>query len=74
MLINLAIFHDEQHMAFMLEDVELLEMVAAYNQQVGIARIAEIYYYKATPMPINSIVYVVVILKETVSRICLTKG
>jgi hypothetical protein len=29
-------------MAFILEDVELLEMVAVYNQQVGIARIAEI--------------------------------
>jgi hypothetical protein len=29
-------------MAFILEDIELLEMVAVYNQQVGIARIAEI--------------------------------
>jgi hypothetical protein len=29
-------------MAFILKDVELLEMVAVYNQQVGIARIAEI--------------------------------
>jgi hypothetical protein len=29
-------------MAFILEDVELLEIVAVYNQQVGIVRIAEI--------------------------------
>jgi hypothetical protein len=29
-------------MAFILEDIELLEMVAVYNQQVDIARIAEI--------------------------------
>jgi hypothetical protein len=29
-------------MDFILEDIELLEMVAVYNQQVDIARIAEI--------------------------------
>ena len=61
-------------MAFILENVELLEMVAVYNQQVDIARIAVFYFVEQHTCQYNSIVYVVVILKETDSSICLTKG